>query len=109
MHDLMQYLLDGEQRLDDLPRSLQNKLTDVFDCIRKIPMLDILRLIDRAKTNKICVSIEKIVGLAHVSQSMGDYFARDDALDPALSTVCQALTRQYRYRIHFEKAGEGGG
>ena len=101
----MQYLLDGEQRLDDLPRSLQNKLTDVFDCIRKIPMLDILRLIDRAKTNKICVSIEKIVGLAHVSQSMGDYFARDDALDPALSTVCQALRDSTSIEFILKKRG----
>ena len=54
-------------------------------------MIDILKLIDNEKAKKIFTSIDKIVALAHVSQSMGNYFARDDFLDPALSTVCQAL------------------
>ena len=54
-------------------------------------MIDILKLVDSEKAQKIFSSIDKIVALAHVSQSMSDYFARDDGIDPALSTVCQAL------------------
>ena len=57
----------------------------------EIPLLDILKLIDTEKAQKIFSTIDKIVALAHVSQSMGNYFARDDALEPALSTVCTGL------------------
>ena len=35
--------------------------------------------------------LQKITSLAHFSQSMADYFARDDALEPALSVVCDVL------------------
>ena len=75
MHDLMKYLSDGTQRLDDLPKSLKTKLRDIFECLQKIPMIELLKLIDNRKAEKICSSVEKIIGLAHVSQSMGDYFA----------------------------------
>ena len=59
--------------------------------LKGIPMLDILKLIDNGKSQKWFSTIDKIVALAHVSQSMGNYFARDDALEPALSVVCQGL------------------
>ena len=84
-------MLDGDQELNELPKALQKKLDDIFECLSKVPIIRILKLINSAKAEKICTSLEKIVALAHVSQSMGDYFARDDALDPALNTVCQAL------------------
>ena len=35
--------------------------------------------------------ISKISLLAHFSQPMADYFAHDDALEPALAAVCEAL------------------
>ena len=98
MHDLMKNLLDGKQDISSLPKSITVKLADIFDCLKGTPLIDILKLIDNEKAQKLFACIDIIVALAHVSQSMGNYFARDDALDPALSTVCQAL----RGNIDFE-------
>ena len=91
MHDLMKILITGEQKLGSLHKSIRTKLGDIFECLKDIPMIDILRLIDAQKAEKMCSTIDKIAALAHLGQSMGKYFARDDSLDPALSTVCQAL------------------
>ena len=105
VHDLMKNLLDGEQNLDDLPKAVKSQLSDIFECLKKIPMLDILKLIDKTKAEKIFSALDKIVALAHVSQSMGNYFARDDALDPALSTVCQALRGDVDIEFILQKSG----
>ena len=91
MHDLMKTLIDGKQNISSLPKTVSSKLGNIFECLKDIPMLDILRLINHEKAQKIFHSIYKIVALAHVSQSMGNYFARDDSLEPALSIVCQGL------------------
>ena len=91
MHDLSKLFVDGEQRVEELPKRVHTQLKDFFECLNNVPILDILKLIDSAKAEKIFSTLEKIIALAHVSQSMGNYFARDDALDPALSTVCQGL------------------
>ena len=107
LHDLMKGLLDGEQQIDDLPKAVQKKLTNSFECLNKVPIMDILKLIDDDKAKKLFLSIEKIVALAHVSQSMGNYFARDDALDPALSTVCQALREDTDFEFILKKCGGG--
>ena len=98
MHDLMKHLLDGKQEISSLPKSITGKLEDIFGCLKNTPLIEILKLIDSEKAQKLFACIDKIVALAHVSQSMGNYFARDDAIDPALSTVCQAL----RGNIDFE-------
>ena len=68
-------------------------------------MIDILKLIDSEKAEKICTTIDKIVALAHLSQSMGNYFARDDSLDPALSIVCQALRGNIDIEYILRKRG----
>ena len=91
MHDLLSHFLNGKQDTKSLHKSTLARLGDIFECLKDIPVIDILKLIDREKAEKISSSIDKIVALAHFSQSMGNYFARDDSLDPALSTVCQAL------------------
>lgn len=105
MHDLMKYLLDGKQQINSLPKSINVKLKDIFECLKGIPIIDILKLIDNEKAQKIFSSIDKIVALAHVSQSISNYFARDEAIDPALSTVCQAL----RGTTDFEHILRSGG
>ena len=105
MHDLMSILLEGEQGTNDLPKAVQSKLTDIFECLHEIPIIDILKLINDVKANKILSTIEKIVSLAHVNQSIGNYFARDDALDPALSTICQALRDNAGIEFFLEKRG----
>ena len=105
MHDLMTNLIDRTQDITSVSKTSISKLEDIFECLKDVPIIDILKLIDNEKAKKIFVSIEKIVALAHVSQSMGNYFARDDSLDPALSTVCQAL----RGDIEFEYILRSGG
>ena len=91
MHDLMKVLNEGKKDISSLPKNVCTKICDIFECLTEIPLLDILKLIDTEKAQKIFNTIDKIVALAHVSQSMGNYFARDDSLEPALSTVCQGL------------------
>ena len=76
MHDLMKILIKGEQKLGSLHKSIRCKLGDIFECLKDIPIIDILRLVDAQKAEKICTTIDKIAALAHLSQSMGNYFAR---------------------------------
>ena len=91
MHDIMKTLLEGERDLNSLPKKVKTKLGDMLECLKEVPVLDILKFIDSERAHKILSSLDKIVSLAHVSQSMGNYFARDDSLDPALSIVCEGL------------------
>ena len=98
MHDLMKNLLCGKRDITSLPKTIKTKLTDIFDCLKDIPIIELINTINKEKAQKIFSSIDKIVALAHVSQSIGNYFARDDSLDPALSIVCQGL----RGNIDFE-------
>ena len=105
LHDLMKSLLDGEQKIDELPKTVKEKLVDRFECLNKVPIIDTLKLINADKAKKLVSSVEKIVALTHVSQSMGSYFARDDALDPALSTVCQALRGNTDFEFILKKRG----
>ena len=101
----MTNLLEGEQSTNDLPKQVQSKLSNIFECLSEVPIIDILKLINDVKATKIFTSIEKIVNLAHVTQSIGNYFARDDALDPALSTICQALRDKAGIESILEKRG----
>ena len=87
----MKTLLDGKGDLNSLSNTVRAKLGEFFECLKDIPLIHVLKLIDNVKAHKICSTLDKIVSLAHVSQSMGNYFARDDSLDPALSTVCEGL------------------
>ena len=106
MHDLMTNLIDGTQDITSIPETTISKLGEIiFECLKNVPMIDILKLIDNEKAKKIFTSIDKIVALAHVSQSMGNYFARDDSLDPALSTVCQALRGSNDFEFILRTSG----
>ena len=53
--------------------------------------IKLIEFFNRDKAAEILKTLEKITSLAHFSQSMADYFARDDALEPALSVVCEVL------------------
>ena len=105
MHDLMSMLIKGKQSVSAIHKSVILKLGDIFECLKDVPLIEILRLIDKEKAQKILLIIDKIVALAHVSQSMGNYFARDDSLEPALSVVCQGL----RSDSNFEHILRSGG
>ena len=105
MHDLMKNLVGGDKEVSSLSKSVTSKLRKIFACLKDIPVIEVVNIFNREKAQKIISSIDKIVALAHVSQSMGNYFARDDSLDPALNVVCQGL----RGNINFEHILRSGG
>lgn len=98
MHDLTKIILEGKQKVSSFPKPVQTKVANILECLKDLPLIDILKIIDHEKADKVLSLIDKITALAHLSQSMGNYFARDDSLDPALSIVCEAL----RGSIDFE-------
>ena len=104
MHDLMSMLIKGKQSASEIHKSVIAKLGDIFECIKDVPLIEILSLIDKEKAQKILLIIDKIVALAHVSQSMGNYFASDDSLEPALSVVCQGLRGDCNFE-HILRSG----
>ena len=59
--------------------------------LEKVPPLKLIEFVNPKKAAEIQKIISKISSLAHFSQSMADYFARDDALEPALAVVCEVL------------------
>ena len=105
LHDLTKNFLTGKQDINSLHKSSLARLGDIFECLKNIPLIDILKLIDREKAEKICSAMDKIGALAHFSQSMGNYFARDDSLDPALSIACQALMGNFDIEYILRKRG----
>ena len=59
--------------------------------LEHVPPLKLIEFVNQEKAKKIRRAIKKISSLAHFSQSMTDYFARDDALEPALAVICEVL------------------
>ena len=59
--------------------------------LEHVPPLKLIEFVNQEKANKIRKAIKKISSLAHFSQSMTDYLARDDALEPALAVICEVL------------------
>ena len=105
LHDLVKNFLGGKQNITTLHKSTRRKLGDIFECLKDVPLIDILKLIDPGKAEKIFTPIYKIVALAHFSQSMGNYFACDDSLDPALNIVCEALRGNIDIEYILRKRG----
>ena len=58
---------------------------------KRRPPIKILNLINSKKAKEITDLVQKITRLAHFSQSMTDYFAMDDAVEPALAVLCEVL------------------
>ena len=59
--------------------------------LEHVPPLKLIEFVNQKKAEKIRKAVKKISSLAHFSQSMADYFARDDALEPALAVICEGL------------------
>ena len=59
--------------------------------LEHVPPLKLIEFVNQKKAKNIRKAIKKISSLAHFSQSMTDYFARDDALEPALAVICEVL------------------
>ena len=67
-----------------LTSELKNKL-------KEVPPIELIKFINEEKAGKILKIFDKVKSFAHFSQSMSDYFAHHDALEPALAVVCQML------------------
>lgn len=65
--------------------------SDLFTSLKNAPPLKIIQLLNETSAAKLVQSLRKISELAHFSQSMADYFAHDDALEPALAVLCEVL------------------
>ena len=52
MHDLMANLIDGSQDITSLPETMISRLGEIFECLKNVPMIDILKLIDNEKAKK---------------------------------------------------------
>ena len=59
--------------------------------LKNVPPLKLIELINPQKAADIQKILGKISSLAHFSQSMTDFFAHDDSLEPALAVVCEVL------------------
>ena len=63
----------------------------ILKYLENAPPIKILELINKQKAADILKILSKISSMAHFSQSMADFFAHDDSLEPALAVVCEAL------------------
>ena len=92
MMDLEKFLNKGEVdafKLLKLPGPVS--LENAKDILRSAPPIKIIEFINEEKAAGILKLVKKISSLAHFSQSMAEFFARDDALEPALAVVCEVL------------------
>ena len=73
--------------------------------LEHVPPLRLIEFVNKKKAEDIQKALAKISSLAHFSQSMADYFARDDALEPALAVVCEVLRNTEDIGGLLEKRG----
>ena len=90
--DLEKLLKGGESegfKVLKMPGSIQPET--MGGLLKYVPPLKLIKLINKQKASDIHKFLEKISSLAHFSQSMTDFFAHDDALEPVLAVVCEFL------------------
>ena len=71
--------------------------------LKDAPPIKIIEFFNQKKAADILKTLKMVSSLAHFSQSMADYFARDDALEPALSVVCEVLRNDQDVGAVLEK------
>ena len=59
--------------------------------LKDVPPIELIKFINEENATKILQIFEKIVSFAHFGQTMLDYYARVDTLEPALAVVCHLL------------------
>ena len=90
--DLEKLLEDGESegfKLLKMPTPVSPEIFCRY--LEHVPPMKLIEFVNKNKADNIRKAIEKISSLAHFSQSMADYYARDDALEPSLAVVCEVL------------------
>ena len=63
----------------------------IYNYLKEAPPIKIVKFFNQKKAADVLKTLKMVSSLAHFSQSMADYFARDDALKPALSVECEVL------------------
>ena len=90
--DLEKAFTDGEAAGFKLLKMQVPVLPETFcQYLKSVPPLTLIKFINPQKAANIQKLVTKISSLAHFSQSMADFFARDDALEPVLAVVCEIL------------------
>ena len=59
--------------------------------LKNVPPIKLIEFINKQKATEIQTLLSKVSELAHFSQSMADFYAFDDALEPALAVICEVL------------------
>ena len=70
------------------------KPSDLFSALKNVPLVKILSLWNEDKAVELLGLVDKIEQALHFSLSLTDYFAYDDALEPALAVVCESLRKE---------------
>ena len=86
LNDVEELLESGDSgalKLLNLDESM--KPSELLAILHKVPMMALLKLWNTEKAGKLKNIIQKISDALHFSFSMTDYFAQDDALEPALA------------------------
>ena len=91
----------GALKLLNLDESI--KPSELFSILDKVPLMSLLKLWNVEKAKKLEALIQKISDALHFSFSMTDYFAHDDALEPALAVVCQMLRSDQNLGSHLRQ------
>ena len=102
LNDVEELLESGDSgalKLLNLDESM--KPSELFAILHKVPMMALLKLWNTEKAGKLKNIIQKISDALHFSFSMTDYFAQDDALEPALAVVCQMLRTDHNLGSHL--------
>ena len=63
----------------------------IYNYLKEAPPIKIVKFFNQKNVADVLKTLKMVASVVHFSQSMADYFARDDALKPALSVECEVL------------------
>ena len=63
----------------------------IYNYLKEVPPIKIVKFFNQKNVADVLKTLKMVASVVHFSQSMADYFARDDALKPALSVECEVL------------------
>ena len=103
--DLEKLLLSGEPEGFNLLKLPEPVTPETFcQYLKNVPPLQLIKFMNPQKASEIQKAVKKISSHAHFGQSMTDFFARDDALEPAL-VICEVLRGKEDMGEVLEKRG----
>ena len=79
-------------------KSFSTKNNASLDTLSDGSFLDTMRLLDANRFNKFCAIFNRIQANLDFTQSLSDYFATDEMLEPALMVVSDAIRRDLNLR-----------